>query len=162
MGAKNEVKLRKKRVLSRKAAKQFREQAIKIFGEINAKTIAMGEVEDGTKVYLLDGEASFALASDTMYPALNNPHIEKLPNVIVDMGAIPYVCKGADVMSPGVVRIDNDFRKGDLVVIRDVNHGKALAIASALVSSENFKDMTKGKAFRNLHYVGDKIWNAIN
>ena len=129
MGAKNEVKLRKKRVLSRKAAKQFREQAIKIFGEINAKTIAMGEVEDGTKVYLLDGEASFALASDTMYPALNNPHIEKLPNV---------------------------------VVIRDVNHGKALAIASALVSSENFKDMTKGKAFRNLHYVGDKIWNAIN
>ena len=161
MRAKNEVKLQKKRVLSRKAAKQFKQKAAKIFGEINAKTIGIGEVADGSSVYLLDGEASFAQISNTMYPTLNNPLIEQLPNVIVDMGAIPYVCKGADIMSPGVVKIDGDFMKGDLVVIRDVNHGKALAIASTLVSSKEFTGMKKGKAFKNLHYVGDKIWDAI-
>ena len=161
MGAKNELKLRKKRVLSRKAAKQFRKQAMKVFGEVNAKTIGIGEAGDGSKVYLLDGEAVYAQTQHLIYPTLNNPHIEQLPSVIVDMGAIPYVCKGADIMSPGVVRIEGNFKEGDLVVIRDINHGKALAIASTLISSDDFEGMKKGKAFKNLHYVGDKIWGAI-
>jgi PUA domain protein len=92
---------------------------------------------------------------------LNNELIEELPNVIVDMGAIPYVCKGADVMSPGIVKIDGVFEEEALIIVRDVNHGKALAIGRAIVSSVDMENMPKGKAINNLHYVGDKIWAAI-
>ena len=44
------------------------------------------------------------------------------------MGAIPYVCKGATVMAPGIVRVEGEFGKGDLVLIVDMKHGKALAL----------------------------------
>jgi len=47
------------------------------------------------------------------------------------------------------------------VVIRDVEHGKALAIGASLVSSSDIKAIKKGKAVRNLHYVGDRLWKAL-
>ena len=52
----------------------------------------------------------------------------KAPKIVVDMGAIPYVCKGATVMAPGIVRVEGEFGKGDLVLIVDMKHGKALAL----------------------------------
>ena len=77
------------------------------------------------------------------------------------MGAIPYVCNGADVMAPGIKEIKGEFEEGDLVVVRDVEHGKALAIGKALVGSDEMKEMRKGKAVTNLHHVGDKLWKSL-
>ena len=84
----------------------------------------------------------------------------KLPNIIVDMGAIRYICGGADVMAPGIKDIIGEFKEGSLVVIRDINHKKALAIGKALKSSKEIKGSNKGKVIQNLHYIGDKIWIA--
>ena len=39
--------------------------------------------------------------------------------VEVDMGAVPFVTKGADVMAPGIVASDEVIKEGDLVWIRD-------------------------------------------
>ena len=50
------------------------------------------------------------------------------------MGAIPYICKGADVMAPGIKEIPLNFNEGDIVVVRDIKHRKALAIGKALKS----------------------------
>jgi PUA domain protein len=77
------------------------------------------------------------------------------------MGAIPYVCKGADVMAPGIKEVRGEFEAGELIVVRDVNHSKALAIGKALVRSDEMRGMGKGKAIKNLHYVGDKLWQVI-
>ena len=44
------------------------------------------------------------------------------------MGAVPYVCKGATIMAPGIVRIEGDFSMGELVVVVDMKFGKALGI----------------------------------
>jgi predicted RNA-binding protein (TIGR00451 family) len=76
------------------------------------------------------------------------------------MGAIPFVCKGADVMAPGITEIKTPFEEGALVVIRDVKHGKALALGKALRSSTSIMTEKKGKVIKNLHYVGDKIWET--
>jgi len=78
--------------------------------------------------------------------------------VTVDMGAVPFVSKGADVMSPGIVEADQGIREGDFVWIRDVNHRVPLAIGKALMSGEEMLKRNPGKAIKNIHFVGDKIW----
>lgn len=78
--------------------------------------------------------------------------------VTVDMGAVPYVTNGADVMAPGIVEVDPDIKEGDMVWIRDATHKRPLAVGKAMVSAEVMAAKTPGKAIKNLHYVGDKIW----
>jgi len=160
MGTKKDNVLLKKRILSRKQLKRFKEEAGSLIRD-NVKTVSSAELEDGTIIYLIERDIAFAVKDSIILPTLNNNMIEDLPSVIVDMGAIPYVCKGADIMSPGIVKIEEEFEKEELIIVRDVNHGKALSIGKALVSSENMVNMPKGKAIKNLHYVGDKIWAAI-
>jgi PUA domain protein len=78
--------------------------------------------------------------------------------VTVDMGAVPYVTNGADVMSPGIVEVDPEVKEGDMVWVRDVTHKRPLAVGMALVGAEIMAARAPGKAIRNLHFVGDKIW----
>ena len=82
------------------------------------------------------------------------------PLVVVDMGAIPYVCNGADVMAPGIVRIEGEFIKGDIVLVVDEKHRKPLALGEILYNTENAKTVKRGVVVKNVHFVSDKIWNT--
>ena len=82
-----------------------------------------------------------------------------LPKVVVDMGAVRFVTKGADIMRPGIVSIDDRVRKDHVVVIVDETHHKPLGIGIAMYDAEEMKDMESGKVVQSLHYVGDDIWN---
>ena len=75
------------------------------------------------------------------------------------MGAVPYVCKGATVMAPGIVRIEGEFVKGDLVLVTDMKFGKALALGESLMDDGTAKTTKKGQIVKTLHYVSDKIWD---
>ena len=79
--------------------------------------------------------------------------------VQVDMGAVPYVCNGANTMSAGINDVSPEVVKGQHVWIREENHHKPLAIGIALMNAEEMLTSTKGKAIKSLHYIGDKIWN---
>jgi malignant T-cell-amplified sequence len=79
--------------------------------------------------------------------------------VTIDMGAIKFVCKGAKVMRPGIVDFDS-FKNGDIVVVKDQIHGRALAVGLALKDSEAAKAMSKGYIIDNFHYISDKMWEA--
>ena len=153
-------KLRKRRVMRRKDARRLMEEAAALLGDIQPTTVEQAEVEDGTSVYLLDGAPLLARAAGVLFPTLMCPCLDRLPAVVVDMGAVPHVCNGADVMAPGIVEAEGDFEEDGLVVVRDVRHGKALAVGRALVSSEEVRASRRGKAVRNLHHVGDKLWRA--
>ncbi|MGQ9587512.1 MAG: PUA domain-containing protein [Thermoplasmata archaeon] len=80
--------------------------------------------------------------------------------VTVDMGAVRFVCNGADVMGPGIVANDLDISVGDLVWIRDVQNQKPLAVGRALVSGETMARKEKGRAVESIHHVGDKLWQV--
>ena len=63
------------------------------------------------KVYYIDDDAQIIIGDgikilnvDGCYvPLLSEDHIlEKLANVIVDMGAVKFMCNGANVMRPGI------------------------------------------------------------
>jgi len=114
------------------------------------------------KVYLIDGKPLLASSDGRLFPTLFfNGVFSFLPKIVVDMGAISYVCNGADVMAPGVVRIEGQFDVDDFVLVVDECHSKPLAIGSALLNSQTAKQTKHGKIAKNLHYVGDKLWASL-
>ncbi len=83
-----------------------------------------------------------------------------LKKVVVDMGAIKFLIGGADVMRPGIVEIDETITKDEVIVIVDINNKKPIAVGMALLSGTEMKAATSGKVIKNIHFVGDKIWQA--
>jgi len=84
-----------------------------------------------------------------------------LKQVVVDMGAVKFVSSGADVMRPGIVELDQTIKKDELVVVVDQNHKKPLCVARALFSGGEIFSMKQGKVLKNLHWVGDRIWQLV-
>ena len=78
--------------------------------------------------------------------------------VTVDMGAVPFVYNGADVMAPGIVDADPAIQPGDLVWVRDEKNRRPLAIGEALIFGSEMIASEKGKAVKTIHHVGDPLW----
>ncbi len=162
VGEEKGPKLLKRKVLGRKDVRSLKEEAGSLLGSVDTNAVSQATLEDGSTVYIFFKEAILAKKKGILFPTLINSAIDDLPSALVDMGAIPYVCNGADVMAPGIMGIEGGFEKDGLLVIRDVKHRKALGIGAALYTSEEMKGLKKGKAILNLHYVGDKIWASIS
>jgi len=93
-------------------------------------------------------------------PFLSNTEVlEKFPHVVVDMGAVKFVCNGANVMRPGI-RKYADFEKDQIVCVKEESKQKFLAVGKALVSSSEMESLAKGEVVKNLHYISDKYWEA--
>lgn len=153
--------------LKAKEAKQIVEEATKKLRlDMEALFGAKANVEvvesDVGEIYLIEGKPILYKSGDSVLPTLLFADFTaKAPKIVVDMGAIPYVCKGATVMAPGIVRIEGEFVKGDLVLIVDMKHGKALALGESLLDAETAKQTKKGPVVKTLHYVSDKVWDYI-
>jgi PUA-domain protein len=133
---------------------------IRIEDILNSKTTFEIAETDFGDIYLLNGKPILQKIGEKILPTLFLAELsEWLPKITVDMGAVPYVCKGADIMAPGIVCIKGEFSKGDLVLIIDEKHGKMLALGEALYDTEKAKNTKKGPIAKNLHFVSDKIWD---
>ena len=123
------------------------------------KTLILHEIDDTTS--LITSENFTVIRIDEMYiPFLSEASLlERFPTVVVDAGAIKFVCNGANVMRPGIKR-HSEFKKDDLVCIVEETHNKFLAVGKAMVSSDEMKNITKGEVVKNLHYISDKYWES--
>jgi PUA domain protein len=74
------------------------------------------------------------------------------------MGAVKYVCNGANIARPGIVKFEI-FLKDKIVIVKDKDHQKSLAVGISLYDSEKAMSLSKGHIINNMHYVGDKFWN---
>ncbi len=114
------------------------------------------------EIFIFDETPFSARIQDSLFPTLLFKETFRfLPKIVVDMGAVPHICDGADIMAPGIVRIDGEFDKDDLILVVDERHRKPLAIGQALVDSKTMKATKRGKIAKNVHYVGDRIWNLM-
>jgi PUA-domain protein len=153
--------------LKAKEAKQIIEEASQTLKlDLEALFGSKANVEvvesDVGEVYLIGGKPLLFKLDNRVLPTLLFPEFTaKAPKIIVDMGAIPYVCKGATVMAPGIVRIEGEFNKGNLVLVADVKHGKALAVGESLLDAETAMNTKKGPVVKTLHFVSDKVWDTI-
>ncbi len=114
------------------------------------------------EVVLVEGHALAVRKKGVLFPSLvNTESLKSLPKVTVDMGAVPHVAGGADIMAPGIRKIEGEFQEGNLVVIVDEKYGKYLALGKSLMGSKVMSGTKKGKAVQNLHYVGDDVWELV-
>ena len=82
-----------------------------------------------------------------------------LKEVVVDMNAVKPLDNGADVMRPGILKLDESIKKDEFVVVKDERHGKPLCVCQALEDGESIADKESGKVLKNIHHVGDEKWN---
>jgi len=114
------------------------------------------------KVYVVDGRPLIAESEGNVFPTLLfEEQLSKQPKVVVDMGAVPYICNKADIMGPGITEIQGEFKPKNLVTVLDAKNRKPIAVAEAIFDSGTAATTKKGKLFRNLHCVGDEIWAII-
>jgi len=140
-------------------SKEFKLDAERFFGSKPRIELAQARAAN---VLLINEKPFLARFCGRLLPTLAfDELLSLLPKIVVDMGAVRHVCNGADVMAPGVVRIQGDFNDNDLILVVDERHGKSLAIGVALFNSQTIRSLKQGRVVKNVHYVGDKLWNFV-
>ena len=118
-------------------------------------------VTDAGSLYLFEGKPLLFKSEEKLIPTLFfERYIRSAPQIVVDMGAVPHLCNGADLMAPGVQKVADEFSKGDFVLIVDEKYGKVIAIGEALFNSDEIIKLNQGKVIKTLHYVGDNIYEV--
>ena len=97
---------------------------------------------------------------EVILPFLDDiPILEKFPYVTVDMGAVKFVCKGANIMRPGITKF-SDFESGEIVCVVEESQNKFLAVGKAEMSSKELEDTKNGEVIKNMHYISDVFWES--
>jgi len=115
--------------------------------------------EDEYDLVLVDGEPLVLYVDDDPFLTVRGANAyEPTSHVVtVDAGAVQFVSDGADVMRPGITEADESIAEGDLVVIVEESHGKALAVGRAMVDGDDLLG-DSGKVIASLHHVGDDLY----
>jgi len=123
------------------------------------KNIKTHEVDEKGVIITGDGITAVKIGDDIL-PFLDDiPILEKFPYVTVDMGAIKFVCKGANVMRPGITKF-SDFESGEIVCVIEESQKKFLAVGKAKMSSKELDETNKGEVIKNMHYISDNFWES--
>ncbi len=162
--AQNEIDLPNKTILKDRDSKPLIEDLNKTpgFEHLSRKSRVETEMVKSSEVIYVDGVPVAFKREGRFVPVLTNTvALVKLPRITVDMGAVPHVVGGADIMAPGIRKVEGSFGVRELVVIIDEKHGKFLSVGRSLLASEALAATKKGKVIANVHYVGDLIWETI-
>ena len=123
------------------------------------KNVRVHQILNDAQIITGEGLKILKINEDYL-PFLSETEIlKKFPNVEVDMGAVKFMCKGANLMRPGIKKF-TEFEKGKLVCIVEETHHKFLAVGKAMVSSLELEKMEKGEVIQNIHYISDKFWET--
>jgi len=136
--------------------KQYDESfIIQIFPDKCNVEVILTEADD--TLYAVNNKLKMWKSKEGYIPLLTLLLDEKMKinmkTVVVDKGAIRFVTNGADIMRPGVTKIDPKIKKDDIVRIVDENHGRALAIGKALYNATEMSEQKSGKIIKNLQSI---------
>jgi PUA domain protein len=158
-----ELRLRHRARMREKDAKTLSDALVAAFGIPDPFPLSVERADAGDFDVLIQGGRAIAFIRrdpERIAPTVRLL-LQKRPTkafVTVDMGAIKFVNNGADVMAPGITEADPGVQPGDLVWIRDERNKVPLAIGEAIVPGAQMPRGPKGKAVKNLHRVGDPLW----
>ncbi|MGB9959829.1 MAG: DUF1947 domain-containing protein [Candidatus Bathyarchaeales archaeon] len=153
------LKAKEARALLKEASERLKFSLENIFGaeaRIEAVETDFGEI------FLINGRPSLFKTEGKVFPTLAfTEFLASAPKVVIDMGAVPHICNGADVMAPGIVRFEGNFNKGDLVFVVDEKHGKPIALGEIAYDNVETVKIKHGAVVKNIHFVGDNVWNSL-
>ena len=161
------MKIKQRHFIKSSEVKSLKEEILKHYEEkfINQifpkkSRVEIILTEDGDTLYAINDVLKLWKSSEGFIPVLTLL-LEKridLKVVIVDMGAVRYVANGADIMRPGITKIDPKIKKGEIIEIVDEKNNRSLAVGKALFDAKDMEVKTSGKVIKNLHTVNDNIW----
>jgi len=157
-------RIKKRHLLKKREQRDEIEQIEKDLGSpigLDDKSpIESGILDDGSHVLLLDGEIIFFEHNGRKIPTLRAllKGIIEIPEITVDMGAVKYVVNGADIMRPGITKVDDKVSENGIVAIVDERHGKPLAVGISQLSATDLKAVSSGKVIKSVHHVNDPLW----
>ncbi|MEM2319304.1 MAG: DUF1947 domain-containing protein [Candidatus Bathyarchaeia archaeon] len=153
------LKAKEAKALLRDASVRLKINLEEIFGV--AASVERVETDFG-EIFFINGEPLLFKIGEDVFPTLLFKEVLACsPKVVVDMGAVPHVCNGANVMAPGVVRFEGSFNKGDLVFVVDERYGKPIAMGEVAYSNAELVEIKHGVVVKTIHFVGDRIWNSL-
>ena len=129
--------------------------------KFTTKNIRIVELDNGESILMGKEFAAVKIGNDIIPLLVMKEFLEISGKIIVDKGAVRFICDGANIMRPGVIRVDGSFKINDIIGAEEEQHSKILAVGFALVNSSEIQDMKKGVVMRNMHYIGDKFWEAF-
>jgi PUA domain protein len=154
------MKVKSRHHLRSDGVRELREALADHLGvELTGDAFEAVDVEDGPKLVLVDGDPAVMYVGEEPFLTVRgaNDYPPTRRTVTVDAGAVSFVSDGADVMRPGIVAADDAIDAGDLVVIVEETHGKALAVGRALVEGADLLG-DSGKVVESVHHVGDDLY----
>jgi len=123
------------------------------------KNLKVHQILDDAQIITGEGIKILKINEDYLPFLSETKMLERFPNVMVDMGAVKFMCKGANVMRPGIKKF-TEFEKEQLVCVVEESQHKFLAVGKAMVSSSDLENMEKGEVIKNIHYISDKFWET--
>ena len=123
------------------------------------KNVKVHQILDDAQIITGNGIKILKVEDDYLPFLSETKMLEKFPSITVDMGAVKFMCKGANLMRPGIKEF-TEFEKDKLVCIVEESQHKFLAVGKSVVSSSELDTMNKGEVVKNIHYISDKFWET--
>ena len=123
------------------------------------KNVKVHQILDDAQIITGDGLKILKVNEDYLPFLSEIKMLERFPTVTVDMGAVKFMCKGANLMRPGIKKF-TEFEKDQIVCIVEESQHKFLAVGKSLVSSSELETMEKGEIINNMHYISDRFWET--
>ena len=123
------------------------------------KNVKVHQILDDAQILTGDGIKILKVDDDYLPFLTEIEMLKRFPAVTVDMGAVKFMCKGANLMRPGIKEF-TEFKKDNLVCIVEESQHKFLAVGKAMVDSSELESMEKGEIIENIHYISDRFWET--
>ena len=123
------------------------------------KNVKVHQILDDAQIITGDGIKILKVDDDYLPFLTEIEMLKRFPAVTVDMGAVKFMCKGANLMRPGIKEF-TEFKKDNLVCIVEESHHKFLAVGKAMIDSSELESMEKGEIIENIHYISDRFWET--
>ncbi|MCQ1539558.1 RNA-binding protein [Methanocalculus taiwanensis] len=160
-----DITIRKRHAIKKSQVSGIKKMIERALGEeaalFDTTSIERAETDADLSIFLIDKKPLIISRDEWAFPTLRGAHLRPFSarRITVDSGAVSFMVNGADVMRPGVISVTDDVKKGEPALIVEERHGKPLAVVIALYDADEIIAMEKGKIAKNIHYVGDAIWN---
>lgn len=161
------MKIKQRHFIRKSELKPLKDEISKNFDEKfieqmfpKKSNVELIQTESGDTLYAVNNELKLWKSKNGFIPVLTlllNNRVD-LKSITVDFGAIRYVANGADVMRPGITKIDPSIKKGDIIKIEEETHKRALAVGKAMFDAAEMEAKNSGKVVKNLHTIQDPIW----
>lgn len=121
---------------------ELRRTRVSVFSEADDRLVRLHDLVDAVETYKeTKGEEKIRSIIKPIETA-----IDGISSVAIKDSAVDALCHGAQVAIPGIVAIDKDITKGNLVGIYTLK-GEIIALGEANMSAEEIRQNDKGIAF---------------